>query len=228
MQGRTTGPDGRRGGRAPGSSDVLVWVAVVVDAIVAVVDAFTPVVLFGLLIFGPLVAAFRTRPRTTALVAIYAVALALYEGIPHHFFGSADHLVRVAAIAATGALAVWGSVQREQTARAEARAALLARAGAMLGATPDAHETLQGVADLVVPAAADRVAIDVVQDGGLRRVARAGSSSAHARAAEVVATGEPVLLADPVVLPLRAGERTIGALTIGSASAPPVPGSPGM
>src|SRR3954467_5685470 len=154
MQGRTTGPDGRRGGRAPGSSDVLLWVAVVVDTVLAIVDAFTPVVLFGLLIFGPLVAAFRTRPRTTALVAIYAVVLALYEGVPHHFFGSVDHLVRVAAIAATGALAVWGSAQRQKSARAETRAALLARAGAMLGASLDYERTLQRVADLVASAGA--------------------------------------------------------------------------
>src|SRR3954452_20306144 len=151
MQGGTTGPDGRRGVRAPGSSDVLLWVAVVVDTILAVVDAFTPVVLFGLLIFGPLVAAFRTRPRTTALVAIYAVALALYEGIPHHFFGSADHLVRVAAIAATGALAVWGSSHRQESASAESRAATLARVGAMLGASLDYDRTLVAIARLVVP-----------------------------------------------------------------------------
>src|SRR3954470_17407081 len=174
MQGRTTGPDGRRGGRAPGSADVLLWVAVVVDTLLAVIDAVTPVVLLGLLIFGPLVAAFRTRPRTTALVAIYAVALALYEGVPHHFFGSADHLVRVAAIAATGVLAVWGSAQRQKSARAETRAALLARAGAMLGASLDYERALQGVAGLVASAGGDRIAIDVVEDGELRRVAAAG------------------------------------------------------
>jgi len=228
MQGRTTGPDGRRGGRAPGSSDVLLWVAVVVDTILAVVDAFTPVVLFGLLIFGPLVAAFRTRPRTTALVAIYAVALALYEGIPHHFFGSADHLVRVAAIAATGVLAVWGSVQREQTARAEARAAVLGRAGAMLGASLDYERTLQAVADLVVSAGADRVAIDVVENGGLRRVAAAGAATDAERAARVAETGEAELHDDTVALPLRAREATVGALTIGSAERPPVPRSPAL
>jgi hypothetical protein len=166
-------------------------------------------VLFGLLIFGPLVAAFRTRPRVTALVAAYAVALAVYEGVPHHFLGSADHLVRVAAIAATGALAVWGSVQREQTARAEARAAMLARAGAMLGASLDYDRTLQAVAELAVPAAADRIAIDVVDDGAVRRVATAGAPSGDEHVAAVVGTGEPVLLADAAVLPLRpAGRRS--------------------
>jgi serine phosphatase RsbU (regulator of sigma subunit)/PAS domain-containing protein/anti-sigma regulatory factor (Ser/Thr protein kinase) len=221
-------PKGRgRVVRAPGSADVLLWVALGVDTLVAIVDAITPVVLFGLLVFGPLVAAFRTRPRTTALVAAYALALAVYEGIPHGFFGSVDHLVRVAAIAATGALAVWGSVQRQRTGRAEQHAALLARAGAMLGASLDYERSLQGVADLAVPAAADRIAIDLVVDGAVRRAAAAGAPSETGadRVAEVVDTGEPVLLPDAVVLPLRAREHTLGALTIGSASAPPVPGS---
>ena len=226
MQGGSAGPEGRRRGvRAPGSADVLLWVAVVVDTLLAIVDAFTPVVLLGLLIFGPLVAAFRTRPRTTALVAIYAVALALYEGFPHHFFGTADHLVRVAAIAATGVLAVWGSVQRQQSARAEARAAVLARAGAMLGASLDYERTLQAVADLVAAAGADRIAIDVVEGRELRRVAAAGAPTDADRAARVAETGEPDLLEDTAVLPLRAREDTVGALTYGSAERPPVPGS---
>src|SRR4051812_27471190 len=210
MQGGSTGPDGHGSGvRAPGSADILLWVAVVVDTVLAIVDAFTPVVLFGLLIFGPLVAAFRTRPRTTALVAIYAVVLALYEGVPHDFFGSADHLVRVAAIAATGALAVWGSVQRERTARAEVRAAVLARAAAMLGASLDYERTLQAVADLVADAGADRVAIDVVEDGELRRVAAAGASTDAQRAARVAETGEPDVIADTAVLPLLARADTV-------------------
>ncbi|MEA2385587.1 MAG: hypothetical protein QOH72_5558 [Solirubrobacteraceae bacterium] len=226
FEGEAEWPEGRgRAGRAPGSADVLLWAALAVDTLVAIVDAITPVVLFGLLVFGPLVAAFRTRPRTTALVAAYAVALAVYEGIPHGFFGSVDHIVRVAAIAATGALAVWGSAQRRRTARAEARAALLARAGAMLGASLHYEGTLQGVADLVVPAAADRIAIDVVEDGAARRVAAAGAPSEPDHVADVLDTGEPVLLADAAVLPLRAHEHTVGTLTMGSASTPPVPGS---
>jgi serine phosphatase RsbU (regulator of sigma subunit)/PAS domain-containing protein len=216
------------GGSRLRGADVLLWVAVVVDTLLAIVDAVTPVVLFGLLVFGPLVAAFRTRPRTTALVAIYAVVLALLEGVPHHFFGSVDHLVRVTAIAATGVLAVWGSAQRHKSARAETRAALLARAGAMLGASLDYERTLQGVADLVASAGADRIAIDVVEDGELRRVAAAGASTDPDRAAEVARTAEPVLLGETVVLPLRAREQTVGALTFGSAERPPGPGSPGL
>jgi serine phosphatase RsbU (regulator of sigma subunit)/PAS domain-containing protein len=257
--GHDAGDDGRpetgrgRGVAAAGaagdrSADALLAVALVVDTVIAIVDAVTPVVLLNLLVFGPLVAAFRSRPRTTALVAAYAVVLALLEGVAHGFFGSVDHLVRCAAVAATGIVAVWGSWQRERTARAEGRAALLARAGAVLGASPDQEQTLREVAALVVPAAADRFAVDVVEADGLRRVAAApappapsippappgaaadgrGPGSVAGEVVEVARTGAPVLLADTAILPLRTRDTTIGVLTIGSATAPPVPGSPAL
>ena len=217
------------------SADVLLVIALAVDTVLAIVDAVTPIVLMNLLVFGPLVAAFRSRPRTTALVAVYAVVLALLEGVAHGFFGSADHLVRCAAIAATGVVAVWGSWQRERTARAEASAALLARAGAMLGGTPDHEATLRDVAGLVVPAAADRIAVDVVEADGVRRVASATAAPAADTAAsdaaglvEVVRTGEPVLLDETAILPLRARDAVVGVLTIGSTTAPPVPDSPAL
>jgi hypothetical protein len=89
-----------RGAGPERKDDVVLWIALAVDTALAIVDALTPVVLINLLIFGPLVAAFRARPRPTALVAVYALALALYEGIPHGIFGSSDHVVRCAAIAA--------------------------------------------------------------------------------------------------------------------------------
>ena len=217
------------------SADVLLVIALAVDTVLAIVDAVTPIVLMNLLVFGPLVAAFRSRPRTTALVAVYAVVLALLEGVAHGFFGSADHLVRCAAIAATGVVAVWGSWQRERTARAEASAALLARAGAMLGASPDHEATLRDVAGLVVPAAADRIAVDVVEADGVRRVASATAAPSADTAAsdaaglvEVVRTGEPVLLDETAILPLRARDAVVGVLTIGSTTAPPVPDSPAL
>jgi hypothetical protein len=87
-------------------TDRVLLVALVVDTAIAVVDVFTSVVLFNLLVFGPLIAATRARARDTAIVSLYALALGIYEGIPHGFFGTPDHIVRCAAIAATGALGV--------------------------------------------------------------------------------------------------------------------------
>jgi PAS domain S-box-containing protein len=229
-------PDGGHAGmpaRGNGRDDLVLWIAVGVDTVLAIVDAFTPVVLINLLIVGPLVAAFRTPPRKTAAVAAYALGLALYEGIPHGIFGSRDHLVRCAAIAATGGLAVWGSWQRARIARAEARAALLARAGAILGGSLRLDETLPAVGESVVPAAADRLAVDVLEGGDVRRVAaapRGAASSDEADEAllEVLRTGEPVLRGPLAVLPLCARDETIGALTFVSAAEPPEPGSPAL
>src|SRR3954453_3264504 len=150
--------------------DVVLLAALVIDTALAIVDAVTPVVLFNLLIFGPLVAAFRTGPRRTAYVAIYALVLAILEGLPHHIFGTADHIVRVAAIAATGVLSVWGSRLRERNAIAEQRAALLARAAALLGGGENSEEALARVARLVVPAVVDRCRIDLLENGALRCV----------------------------------------------------------
>src|SRR4051794_11620501 len=86
--------------------DWVLAAAFAIDTAIAVVDALTAIVLIGLVVVGPLIAATRAGPRRTALVSLYAVALALYEGIPHHIFGTPDHLVRCAAIALTGGLAV--------------------------------------------------------------------------------------------------------------------------
>src|SRR3954453_22611160 len=207
--------------------DVVLLAALVIDTALAIVDAVTPVVLFGLLIFGPLVAAFRTGPRRTAYVAIYALLLSILEGIPHHIFGTPDHIVRVAAIATTGVLSVWGSRLRERNARAEQRAALLARATALLVAGEDPEPALVGVARLVVPAVADRCRVDLLEDGGLRCVAAVvaagtqavdepapeGGPAAH-DAATVARTGEPLVRYGTAVLPLRARTGVVGALTL--------------
>src|SRR4051794_14357796 len=148
--GRRDAPTARRG------PDPVLLAALVFDTALAIVDAVTPVVLFNLLIFGPLVAAFRTGPRQTAYVAIYALALAILEGLPHHIFGTPDHLVRVAAIGATGVLSVWGSRLRERNAIAEQRAALLARAAALLGGGAGPERALAPGAPRLLPAAAGR------------------------------------------------------------------------
>src|SRR5699024_4266920 len=116
-----------------------------------------------------------------------------------------------------------GSFQRQESARGEMRAAVLARAGALVGSSLDYDRTLQGVADVVVSAGADRIAIDVVEDGDLRRVATAGPPTDPELAASVARTAEPILRDDTAVLPLRARDATVGALTLASAARPPAP-----
>src|SRR4051812_28297229 len=99
------------GDRAPRSlrravADPVVVAAILLDTAIAIVDAVTPLVLINLVVLGPLVAALRTGWRGTGIVSAYALALGVYEGIPHGIFGTSDHLARCAAIAMTGALAM--------------------------------------------------------------------------------------------------------------------------
>jgi len=139
--------------------DWVLAAAFAIDTAIAVIDARTDLVLIGLVVVGPLIAATRAGPRRTALVSLYAVALALYEGYPHHIFGSPDHLVRCAAIALTGALAVWSAWLRERRESTQQQAALLAEAGPLLNASLDDAATMRNIVDLVVHRLADCCAV---------------------------------------------------------------------
>jgi serine phosphatase RsbU (regulator of sigma subunit)/anti-sigma regulatory factor (Ser/Thr protein kinase) len=212
--------------------DAIVVVALALDTAIAVIDALTPVVLINLVVVGPLVAAVRSTPRGTAVVSAYALALALYEGIPHGIFGTPDHLVRCAAIASTGALAIWGSSVRNRREAAQARAALLARTTRVLVGSLDAEAMLRRVAGVLVPALADRCAFDLVDLEARRRVADTGATQDGAGPdplagpalgiAEVLRDGRTRLQAeDPVpglasalVAALTARGRTLGAITL--------------
>jgi serine phosphatase RsbU (regulator of sigma subunit)/anti-sigma regulatory factor (Ser/Thr protein kinase) len=212
--------------------DPMVLVALAIDTAIAVIDAFTPIVLINLVVIGPLVAAFRSTPRGTAVVSAYALALAIYEGIPHGIFGTGDHIVRCAAIAATGILAVWGASTRSRREAAQARAALLARTTRVLVGSLDADAMLRRVAGLLVPALADRCAFDVLDGDVRRRVADTGADGGGTRpdplagpalgVAEVLRDGRTRLQAQIAVPDLRsalvaaliARGRTIGAVTL--------------
>ena len=95
--------------------------ALVTTAVASVDAAFGPdVVLIGLLSIGPLVTCLRGTKPATLLVAIYALGLAVVLGIPDEIMGSADHLVRIAVVGISGALAVRMADLRERAGRAAA------------------------------------------------------------------------------------------------------------
>src|SRR3954452_1874599 len=155
--------------------DGVLLLAFLVDTAIAVIDAVTPVVLINLVVAGPLIAAARVGPKRTALISAYALALAVYEGIPHHILGQPDHVVRCAAIALTGGLAVWSAWLRERREAATRHTTLLAEAGALLNASLDQEATIRNIARLVVPDLGDGCAVDVPdQGGGVRTVAAVG------------------------------------------------------
>jgi len=124
-----------------------------------------------------------------------------------------------------------GLLEREQRARAaaesaQARAAFLAEASAVLASSLDYRTTLASVAQLLVPRIADGSAVDMLDARGqLSRVATSHSDPSRARAAQevadryppklgaphgagrVVATGEAQMLTDVTEEVLRATAR---------------------
>src|SRR3954454_25090307 len=114
----------QRIGRAP--ADGVLLAAFLIDTTIAVVDAYTAAVLINLVVVGPLIAATRVGPRRTALISLYAVALGLSEGIPHHIFGALEHLIRGTAIALTAGHAVCSSWLQQRSEAGQRRVALRA------------------------------------------------------------------------------------------------------
>jgi PAS domain S-box-containing protein len=82
---------------------------------VAVLDAaLTEVVLIGLLIAGPLMAALGATTRQTAIVTGYSVVLGLVVAIADDIFLETEHLTRLLAVALGGAIAIYVAHLRGQ------------------------------------------------------------------------------------------------------------------
>jgi phosphoserine phosphatase RsbU/P len=83
-------------------------VAALVTSAVALLDALVagPTILIGLLIAGPLLAAVNLDGWRTALVAVYALALAILLGLVDGIFGTIDHLVGCLVVATGGVFCV--------------------------------------------------------------------------------------------------------------------------
>jgi serine phosphatase RsbU (regulator of sigma subunit) len=97
--------------------------AVLVTSAVALLDAWTGArpVLLGLLIAGPLLAAANLHPLPTALVGLYALALAVLLGIPGGSFASTDHLLGCLVVATGAALGGFIAQRRAEQERALVR-----------------------------------------------------------------------------------------------------------
>src|SRR6266487_5266 len=70
-------------------------VAILVNSVIALLDA------------GPLLAAATLDARSTGIVGLYAVAIAVLLGVPDGIFGTTDHLLRCLGVATAGALGVF-------------------------------------------------------------------------------------------------------------------------
>jgi serine phosphatase RsbU (regulator of sigma subunit) len=100
--------------------------AVAVTTAVAVVDALLgeQLILIGLLVAGPMLAAISLDGRRTGLIAAYALVLAVALGPVDQIWGTADHLVRCLVVAVGGGFAT--AIATSRTAR-ERRLAQITR-----------------------------------------------------------------------------------------------------
>jgi PAS domain S-box-containing protein len=114
---------------------------------------------YGLLILPPLLMAARSSARTTALVAAYSLALALFLGIPDEISDTVDYLLRVLMVATGGALAVWIASLRQRAEETESRSAFLAKASRRLDASLDYKGVAQILTRLLVREFADWCAV---------------------------------------------------------------------
>ena len=155
----------------------LVWTAVgaMAATVVAIVDAAIgdAAILTGLLVAGPLLASFGARARATAVVAVYALALAFVVGIPNDIFLDVnEHLTRIGTVVVGGAIAVWiaGARHRERVARQ--RYALIASVSDVVHRTLDPEVMMIQVARILANELGDWCFLFLRgEDGGVRQVA---------------------------------------------------------
>src|SRR3954471_15695997 len=152
---------------------------------IAVIDGWVvDAVLLGLLVTGPLLAAWRASSGTTAIVGVWAVVLALLLGLQNDMFLSVDHLVRVGIVTLGSGLCVMLARSRERLEGAEFRHSLVADAGEVLGSALDSEVTLIGLARLCANRLSDWCFVFVRgDDGSVRQVAAAHADPARQKQA---------------------------------------------
>ena len=118
--GSQTHTGGVRDGRG-----VFLLSLIAVCAVAAIDLAFgEDTVLVELLLIGPVIAAFGASPGHTAIVALFAVAVAIPLSLATDDFGSSDQLIRVAAVGLVSGLAVGIARLRSDRERDAARLAV--------------------------------------------------------------------------------------------------------
>ncbi|MGH2715389.1 MAG: SpoIIE family protein phosphatase [Thermoleophilaceae bacterium] len=125
--------------------------ALVAVCVVAAVDLAiqADAILVELLVVGPVIAAFGATPRDTAIVAAIAFLASIPLGLAGDAFGSAEHLIGVAAVGIVGALAT-GVARLRSTRELDAArltvqygvARVLAEAKSLEAAVPDLLEAI--------------------------------------------------------------------------------------
>jgi PAS domain S-box-containing protein len=127
--------------------------------------------MISVLVLGPLVVAARAGWRETAVVAVWALALASFVAMVDGMFIDDDYLGRILAVLLGGAAAVWIAFLRARRESAERRARFLFDAAAQLDAALDYRSAAATLARLSVPRLADWCAVYELEDGDIGQVA---------------------------------------------------------
>jgi PAS domain S-box-containing protein len=129
-------------------------------------------VLLGFLSTGPVIAAAFGKPRVAAAVSVWAVALGLVLGEADDIFGTTDHVIRVAIVAAIGVISVWLASTRQGLERARFRDRLVADGVATMTNALDYEVALIELARLATRRLCDWCFVFLREDdGSVRQVA---------------------------------------------------------
>ncbi len=135
----------------------------------ALLDHFTgpATVLVSIQVIGPMGAAAFAGPRRTAVVAVYAVAIALILGSMHGIVGSLSFNLRMATVVIGSAVAIWVAAIREGRERALSAAQQGEREERQLRRAFEARDRLHELAatlrETSTPAEVARTAFDVAK-----------------------------------------------------------------
>jgi serine phosphatase RsbU (regulator of sigma subunit) len=143
---------------------------------IAVLDGVTSsVVLIGLLVIPPMVAAMSASLPETAVVCGLCLALAVLSLLWGHGTDTVQRLVSIG-VAASGSLAgLWVASLRTGLRREQVASELLAEAGALMEDALDQRERARHLANLAVPTLGDVALVDLVtSEGSIERAAASG------------------------------------------------------
>jgi serine phosphatase RsbU (regulator of sigma subunit)/PAS domain-containing protein len=188
------------------------WVAIglAIASALALLDilASGEAILIGLLVVAPLVTSVGASPRGTAVVAIHAVGLAVLLGFVNDIFGTVDHLLRMAVVAAGGGLGFWIAILREGAEHERERLAFLAEAGQRLDTSLDYGTAAQTLASLAVPVLGDWCGVYTMENGSIRQLAIAHKDPGRRRFATELDRRYPFRADMPIGVPkvIRTGE----------------------
>src|SRR4051812_12042838 len=146
--------------------------------VLALVDVAVGLVLFvPLFVLAPLVVALRGAPSETAAAGAAAVLLAIVSGAWNGALGTGRWWVGLLLVAGGSLAAVVAAATRLRLQRDAERLELLVELGETApGATVD--ETAARLGDLLVPAVADVLLVEIAGADGSRRVACARAADA--------------------------------------------------